>query len=138
MDILLEPQERPTKKHLSRKPQGQLAKNFVVLEDAYTASGWYRASFMLALEWSGWQIGEPHLQTGMTLTRSWDRRLKDRLLRCHYFSAYNLDDKHLDEILKRLIVSTEMTFGGYPGGLFYLPDVPRKWVESASVCRNLG
>ena len=65
------------------KTSGSTGENFVVLEDAFTA-GWYRASFMLALEWSGWKIGDPHLQTGMTLTRSWDRRFKDRLLRCHF------------------------------------------------------
>ncbi len=101
------------------KTSGSTGENFVVLEDAYTA-GWYRASFMLALEWSGWQIGEPHLQTGMTLTRSWDRRLKDRLLRCHYFSAYNLDDQHLDEILNEIEHHKLKYIWGYPGSLYYL------------------
>ncbi len=98
---------------------GSTGKNFFVVEDAYTA-GWYRASFMLSLEWSGWQIGEPHLQTGMTLTRSWDRRLKDLLLRCHYFSAYNLEDEHLDEILEEIDRFKLKHIWGYPGSLFYL------------------
>ena len=98
---------------------GSTGKNFFVMEDAYTA-GWYRASFMLSLEWSGWQIGEPHLQTGMTLTRSWDRRLKDLLLRCHYFSAYNLEDEHLDEILEEIDRFKLKHIWGYPGSLFYL------------------
>ncbi len=106
-------------KTFESKTSGSTGENFVVLEDAYT-TGWYRASFMLALEWSGWQIGEPHLQTGMTLTRSWDRRLKDRLLRCHYFSAYNLDDKHLDEILEEINRFKLKHIWGYPGSLFYL------------------
>ena len=42
---------------------GSTGLNFCVREDPETA-GWYRASFMLALEWSGWRLGEPHLQTG--------------------------------------------------------------------------
>ena len=107
------------------KTSGSTGENFVVLEDAYTA-GWYRASFMLALEWSGWQIGEPHLQTGMTLTRSWDRRLKDRLLRCHYFSAYNLEDEHLDEILEEIEHHKLKYIWGYPGSLYYLAKQAQK------------
>lgn len=101
------------------KTSGSTGENFVVLEDAFTA-GWYRASFMLALEWSGWQIGEPHLQTGMTLLRSWDRRLKDRLLRCHYYSAYNLEDQYLDVILQEIDRFKLKHLWGYPGSLFYL------------------
>lgn len=111
---------RPTgQKTYEASTSGSTGKNFVVAEDAYTA-GWYRASFMLSLEWSGWQIGEPHLQTGMTLTRSWDRQLKDRLLRCHYFSAYNLDDEHLDEILEEIERHKLKYIWGYPGSLYYL------------------
>lgn len=98
---------------------GSTGTNFVIREDAFTA-GWYRASFMLSLEWAGWLIGEPHLQTGMTLDRSLDRRLKDRLLGCHYFSAYNLDDAHLDEILKEIVRNKLKHLWGYPGSLYYL------------------
>src|SRR5262249_8455988 len=47
---------------------GSTGKNFRVREDFATA-GWYRASFMLALEWAGWTIGESHLQTGITPDR---------------------------------------------------------------------
>src|SRR5215470_1135646 len=47
---------------------GSTGKNFFVIEDFETA-GWYRASFMLALEWAGWTIGESHLQTGITPDR---------------------------------------------------------------------
>jgi phenylacetate-CoA ligase len=98
---------------------GSTGKNFYVLEDAETA-GWYRASFMLSLEWAGWQIGEPHLQTGMTLHRSLDRRVKDWLLGCHYYSAYQLDDKHLDAILEEIESAHLNHLWGYPGSLFLL------------------
>lgn len=98
---------------------GSTGKNFYVMEDAYTA-GWYRASFMLSLEWAGWEIGEPHLQTGMTLDRSFDRRLKDWLLGCHYQSAYQLDDAHLDNILGDIDRHQLEHLWGYPGSLYYI------------------
>lgn len=98
---------------------GSTGKNFYVMEDAFTA-GWYRASFMLSLEWAGWKIGEPHLQTGMTLERSFDRRLKDWLLGCHYESAYILDDEHLDQILDEMVRHQLEHLWGYPGSLYYI------------------
>ena len=103
------------------RTSGSTGKNFVVLEDAETA-GWYRASFMLALEWSGWKIGEPHLQTGMTLRRSFDRRLKDKLLGCHYVSAYQLDDAHLDTILHTIEDKQLQYAWGYPGSIYHLAN----------------
>ena len=76
--------------------------------------------FMLALRWAGWQIGERHMQTGMTLDRSWDRRLKDSILRCDYVSAYELDDDHLDAALDVLDTKKIEHLWGYPGSLYFL------------------
>jgi phenylacetate-CoA ligase len=98
---------------------GSTGKNFRVREDSETA-GNYRASFMLALKWAGWQIGERHMQTGMTLDRSWDRRLKDSILRCEYVSAYELDDDHLDAALDVLDAKKIAHLWGYPGSLYFL------------------
>lgn len=98
---------------------GSTGKNFCVLEDTETA-GWYRASFMLALQWAGWQFGEPHVQTGMTLKRSPDRWLKDKLLRCHYVSAFDLTDAHLGQILNLIERRSVQHLWGYPGSLYYL------------------
>lgn len=98
---------------------GSTGKNFCVREDAETA-GWYRASFLLSLEWSGWRIGEPHVQSGMTFERSLDRRIKDYLLRCHYVSAARLDDAHLDANLAVLEKYRIGHLWGYPGSLYHL------------------
>jgi phenylacetate-CoA ligase len=98
---------------------GSTGTNFCVREDMETA-GWYRASFMLALEWSGWRIGIPHLQTGMTVERSADRRWKDRLLRCHYESAFDLSDAHLDRCLERIERHGLAHVWGYPGSIYFL------------------
>jgi phenylacetate-CoA ligase len=89
--------QRPYETHTS----GSTGKNFAIMEDAET-KGWYLASFLLALEWAGWRIGMPHLQTGMTLKRNFERELKDRVFRCHYVSAFDLDDAHIDRALDLL------------------------------------
>lgn len=98
---------------------GSTGKNFYVREDPETA-GWYRASFLLALEWAGWRPGEPHLQMGMTTTRSLDRRLKDVFLRTHYASASLLDDAHLDAHLELIEDRRILHVWGYPGSVYCL------------------
>lgn len=98
---------------------GSTGTPFCVREDAYTA-GWYRAAFLLSLEWLGWPIGAPHVQTGMTLDRSRGRRLKDVVLRCHYVSAYDLTDAHLDEVLEYIDAHHIQFVWGYPGSVYYL------------------
>jgi phenylacetate-CoA ligase len=88
-------------------------------EDAETA-GWYRASFMLGLEWAGWHLGQPHMQTGMHLHRDQGRALKDLLLRCHYVSAYDLSDDKLDANLAAIEKHELRFIMGYPSSLYYL------------------
>jgi phenylacetate-coenzyme A ligase PaaK-like adenylate-forming protein len=111
---------RPTgQKTYEKRTSGSTGKNFVVLEDAATA-GWYRASFMLALQWSGWQIGQPQLQTGMTFQRGLEKRLKDKLLGCYYVSAAALDDQSLDRSLEVLDRKSIDFIWGYPGSIHLL------------------
>lgn len=98
---------------------GSTGKNFAVMEDAQTR-GWYLSSFLLSLQWAGWKIGEPQLQTGMTLHRNLVRTLKDHLLRCHYVSAFDLDDAHLDAALCRLEDNGIQHVWGYAASLYYL------------------
>lgn len=98
---------------------GSTGNNFYVLEDTDTA-GWYRASFLLALEWTGWKIGEPHLQTGMTLKRPLPKRLKDSLLGCNYASAYDLRPEHVDEVLDLMDRRNLQYLWGYPGSLYVI------------------
>jgi len=98
---------------------GSTGTNFLVKKDSET-EGWYRASFLLACEWAGWQIGDPHLQTGITLERSRGRWLKDVVLRCRYVSAYDLADKELDLSLDLLECNKIEHLWGYPGSLYFL------------------
>jgi len=98
---------------------GSTGKNFFVMEDAQTA-GWYRASFLLSLSWAGWSIGEPHFQTGMTLQRGFKKKLKDRILRCSYSSAFDLSDDVLDGYLDLIERKKLRHIWGYPGSIYYL------------------
>ncbi len=98
---------------------GSTGTNFCVQTDAET-TGWHRASSLLAFGWSGWRIGEPHLQTGMTLNRARGRGLKDTFLRCHYVSAFDLSDARLDESLELLERHRIKYMFGYPGSLYFL------------------
>lgn len=98
---------------------GSTGSPLCVKEDSYTA-GWYRAAFMLALEWLGWTPGLPHVQTGMSLKRTRGRWIKDLMLRCHYVSAYDLTDKHLDEILDYMEQHQTKYLWGYPGSIYFL------------------
>lgn len=95
---------------------GSTGKNLLLDEDNFTA-GWYRASFLLGQTWTGWQFGDSHLQTGMTLKRGFQKRLKDHLLNCHYFSAFDLSDEKLDSMLAVIERKKINYIWGYPGSL---------------------
>ena len=111
---------RQTKqRHYEVRTSGSTGKNFSVIEDAATA-GSYRACHLLSLSWAGWNIGDPHLQTGMTLKRSLDRKLKDAFMRCHYVSAFDLTDENLDRSLERIERNKLKHVWGYPGSIFFL------------------
>jgi phenylacetate-CoA ligase len=101
------------------RTSGSTGANFCVRQDAFTA-GWYRASFLLALQWAGWRCGESHLQTGMTFNRSLERRLKDQILGCHYIPASDLSNGRLDENLELLDRGDIRHLWGYPGSLYFL------------------
>jgi len=98
---------------------GSTGENFRVRSDTQTV-GWHRATHMLALHWAGWRIGERHMQTGMNLQRTSDRRLKDMLLRCYYVSAFDLSNEALDRALDVLDRNRIDHLWGYPGSLYYL------------------
>ena len=101
------------------RTSGSTGTNFAVREDHETA-GWYRATFLLALHWAGWAIGEPHVQIGMTTTRNMERRLKDFAMGCHYFSGYDLSDAALDACLEFMDSKKIRHLWGYPGSLHCL------------------
>jgi phenylacetate-CoA ligase len=74
----------------------------------------------LRANFSGWTIGEPFLQTGMTLNRGVLKKYKDILMRVQYVSAFDLSDRCLDNYLQ-LIESDNLDYVmGYAGSLYCL------------------
>lgn len=104
---------------------GSTGSNFFILEDQYT-SGWYRASFLLALEWAGWNFGEEHIQMGVNISRSIDRKFKDWLLNCNYYSAFNLDDTQIEKIMMKMEKNQIKHLWGFPGSIYSIANFALK------------
>jgi phenylacetate-CoA ligase len=117
---------RPTgRKPFESRTSGSTGTNFAVLNDSESI-GTTRAAFMLMLQWAGWRIGEPHLQTGMNLGRSLDRVIKDTAMRCTYMSAYDLTDQHLDSMLDAIERRSIRHVWGYPGSMYLLAQYAKR------------
>jgi phenylacetate-CoA ligase len=98
---------------------GSTGANFCVREDPETG-GRHRACLLLALEWAGYRLGEPHLQIGITPQRGLIKTIKDRALRCTYLSAFDLSDEALDRGLDCMDRRRIRYIQGYPGALYHL------------------
>lgn len=95
-----------------------------VLVDSATMSR-ARALMLLRATYSGWKIGIPLLQTGMSLSRGIVKGLKDKLLRTRYVSAFNLNDEALDSMLAMIEEERLEYLMGYPGSIFCLAERAR-------------
>jgi phenylacetate-CoA ligase len=104
-----------TEEHTS----GSTGRVFKFLEDRAT-SGWYRAAFLLALQWSGWRLGEPHAQIGIAVRRTPAKQIKDSLLGCHYIVATDLRDQALDAHLQIMERRRIRYLWGYPDSMYFL------------------
>lgn len=107
---------RPTTEFFTSGSSGQ---PFAVTVDNQTLSH-ARALMLLRARFSGWEFGDPYLQTGMSLDRGSVKRTKDRLLRCHYRSAFDLSDDALDRFLDLLESRGLKYVMGYPGSIYFL------------------
>ena len=109
---------------MESRTSGSTGTNFIVRTDPETF-GQARAVLLLCLQWAGWRFGEPHLQTGMTLSRDPVRGLKDLLFRCHYVSAFDLRDQHLRDHLRVIETKKLEHVWGYPGSIYELARYAR-------------
>ena len=98
---------------------GSSGQPFTVVTDSLSMSH-SRALMFLRAEMSGWDIGDPHLQTGMSLERGLVKTLKDNLLRCHYSSAFDLSNDVLDRFLDVLSSKHLKYIMGYPGSIYHI------------------
>ncbi|MBA4196637.1 MAG: hypothetical protein C0459_03690 [Chitinophaga sp.] len=77
----------------------------------------YQAAQTSLWEWSGYKLGKPFLQTGITPNRGVVKSVKDFLFNTHYVNAYNLNN---EQIIKDLQIAKSKGcayFGGYASSL---------------------
>lgn len=79
-----------------------------------------RAVQLLWFEWSGYQMGDTILQTGMTLKRGLVKRMKDFFLRTSYIPAFDLDEESLKNILLEAKRNPRQYLFGYASSLYVL------------------
>lgn len=82
-----------------------------------------RAILILWWEWSGYYIGKPFFQTGMTPTRGLLKGLKDFLFRTKYYVAFGIDEDYTTEMLKKQLGKKNFHLGGYASSLYLLAKI---------------
>lgn len=68
-------------------------------------------------EWSGYKIGSPLIQTGITPNRGLLKRIKDLLFKTIYISAFSHTEQQLSAICKRINTSSNYFLAGYASSL---------------------
>ncbi len=116
----------PTKRpYVELYTSGSSGEPFCARLDEQTLSE-SRALMLLRANFSGWEIGEKYLQTGMTLKRGIVKKVKDLLLGAHYVSAFNLSDQQLDSYL-RVIEENKLEYlMGYAASIYCLANRARE------------
>jgi phenylacetate-CoA ligase len=74
-------------------------------------------------EWAGYKLGEPIVQTGMTMKRGLVKAVKDCLLRTDYWPAFQLDEKMIGALLQRLRRHPRAMLLGYASSLYLIARV---------------
>lgn len=69
-------------------------------------------------EWSGYKLGSPLLQLGMTLNRGYIKCLKDFFNRTTYMPAFKINKKEVYNALHKFQKKPYSVFGGYASGLY--------------------
>jgi phenylacetate-CoA ligase len=82
----------------------------------------YRAAQTIWWEWAGFKIGEPFLQTGLAMGRSFEKRLKDFFFKTYYLFAFGLTKENAGDAF---IWSKKRKpfLGGYASSLYVLSQL---------------
>jgi phenylacetate-CoA ligase len=78
-------------------------------------------------------MGQPHLQTGMSLNRGMTKRLKDLLFRCTYTSAFDLTDTAAEAMVRHIDRRGIRALFGYASSIYVLA----KFLEARGLQRQL-
>lgn len=68
-------------------------------------------------EWSGYNIGDPLVQTGISPNRGQLKKIKDFLFKTIYVSAFSHTDRQLGSLFKKLEKAKEFYLAGYASSL---------------------
>lgn len=82
-----------------------------------------RAALAHWWNWGGYRIGEPMIQTGMSLPRGFVKAVKDRLFRIQYVSAFSHRREQVVRLLRSLQGRTDFYLGGYASSLYLFAKI---------------
>jgi len=82
-----------------------------------------RAMFAHWWEWSGYRIGDPMIQTGMSFPRGFTKGTKDKLFRIRYVSAYSHKRNEVIQLLRQMQNKPGFCLGGYSSSLYLLAKI---------------
>ncbi len=68
-------------------------------------------------EWSGYKVGKPLVQTGMTLKRNWAKTFKDYFFNTLYINAFSLSEAQLKTVAHKLNFTNKYYLAGYASSL---------------------
>lgn len=89
----------------------------------------FRAILICWWEWTGYRLGDPILQTGMTMERGLIKSVKDFMTDTTYINAFNLTHTHVIRVLKKFENTSNCFFGGYASSLYVIA----KFAEEAGI-----
>lgn len=85
-----------------------------------------RAVQILWWEWAGYKIGDPVLQTGMALKRTFTKKIKDFFFRTYYLHAFDYKE---EEVVKALLWAKRKkapVLAGYASSLYVIAQIAIK------------
>jgi phenylacetate-CoA ligase len=82
-----------------------------------------RAMFAHWWEWSGYRIGDPMIQTGMSFPRGLTKATKDKLFRIRYVPAYSHKRDEIIQLLHLMQDKPGFCLGGYSSSLYLFAKI---------------
>jgi phenylacetate-CoA ligase len=77
-------------------------------------------------EWTGYYLGKPMVQTGISPERGFIKSVKDKLLSTIYIDAFGLNEKDIIKRLNLIKSNKKYTLGGFASSLFVISKVVEK------------
>jgi len=87
----------------------------------------FRAILINWWEWTGYYLGKPILQTGMTIKRGIVKKIKDILTNTVYLNAFNLQEDQIEIAFKKIKSKKKSYyFGGYASSLYVIAQIAER------------